>query len=410
MTHTPSTPRIFAAALAAALAAAAAPAQYRGEDPIVISATAAFPTSFLGNGITEVGQVDFTPVPGGGIGRFYACLSVRRTGGAGGWDILAGIYDDGSFPPTFTKNGDLDALNGPGDEFSAGVSNDLLVVACDTPAGAAYSVRASTAVPFPPLRAVGSPVPSGYVDIQLCSLDGVESIAYVAGGELWAADFDRSAYAAGRLPASNARRVAAVPPGAVALHGPTEVRDPSGEARAFVVAGEPPAGAWFAAFASSIHGDDLPRELLQTGNQLGHPAVVGGTAVWAEKAGGSYGDPHKVDFVGVSSARLDDGGGTLRLSVFVPYAFFGPPVLATALIGVLAPQPLSLPGIAGRLGLASGVLALPPHSLPPRSTGAHYALPVGPLPAGLRADVQAVMLDTASGQVFLGNNAVVRVL
>ena len=108
-----------------------------------------FPTAFLQNGITDLGAVTFTPVPGAVVGVFYTTLSVRRSGGAGGFDVVTGIYNDASFPPTFTKNADVDALNTAFDDFAGSVSNDLLVYTVDGPIGAMFSVRSTTSQPFP---------------------------------------------------------------------------------------------------------------------------------------------------------------------------------------------------------------------------------------------------------------------
>jgi len=354
--------------------------------------------------VSQVGQIELRPIPGQPPNLFHATLSVKVNGGTT-WDLITGTFDCDA--PSFTKDNHVAHLNtGAGDEFAGSISRDLLVFVYDGNGTARYCTRTSPTAPFgPPATIVG--VPPGSIDPKL-GYDGVqEKLAYVAAatGDIVWANFDRVTGAT-----SGAFVLVSGVSAAEGFHSPEPMRDPSGTARAFLLGKLDPADlsdAWYASGKFNLP-PVVAHPLHETGpigaTYLRNGTALGGTAFVPE--GPAYGDPLQIDFEATNCDAADDGT-SLVLCNFFPYKPLAVFDVAVAL-GVLAQQPLPIPGVRGLLGLDPlAIVFLPFLPAPPYTGVVCWTLPVplGTPPVQLAS--QAILFDRMQNLLFLGNNSAV---
>jgi hypothetical protein len=379
---------------------------YTGEGPGIVVPAALNPklgATGLGNGVTEVGQILLVPHASLGSNVYYACFTVKRTGGAGGWDYMTGTYNGNN--DVFTKNNDCDHLNTTGDEFAATVTSDLLVFGGDTTTTPKYATRTATTMPFGTMANIGG-APAGYIDSQFGRIAGNDVYFYIAGIDLWVADFNRTT---GAL--SNNRRVVTNPTGA-GCHSPSPMNDATGEARALIFSARPPARQSTPWFASSLNDRQPAFQIMDATTWWANPDANGGTLNYAE-APSTYTDPQKLGIVATNSSRIPGTGGNLNITVFAPQRTApAVPYVGYVALGTLASSPLdlsALPFVGGnkKLALAPIAMWLPLGPVSIVDGSASLNVPVPALGPGIQAHTQSLIVDATSGTVYMGSTALI---
>ncbi|MEZ5966782.1 MAG: hypothetical protein R3F56_23285 [Planctomycetota bacterium] len=391
----------------ALLAARRTPAQaYLGEGPGIVQTPAAaahLGAAALGSDVTEVGQLFLTRIAGD---SYYLTATVRRTGGAGGWDVLSGTWNEAT--RAFAANTDVDHLNSAGDEFACSVSPDLTVVALDTPGGLRVATRSSTTGAFgAPMAVVGAP--AGPIDPALCLQHGLLSLAFFRSNNLAIANLTLTTTGA---ELSHERVLVAG--GVQPLHSPSIVAGPDRDAKAVVFArneGNGTSTAWANASIRSQSDGTPSFEFMDRGSWLANPSATAGTLRYAE-AGTTYGQPVEVGVLLAHSTCITTTGGerNLDLTAFAPVqtsptAF---PYAGAFLLGTLAPAPIRIPGIFGAsLGLNPTSLVTLAGGLFDKTTGTLRLVMDTPTLPPMRLFVTPVAVDNNQQppRVFLGNTA-----
>ena len=406
----PFLPCAVVSVLGATLCVPTARAQYSGEGPGVVAAMAPaieFDPVTLGNGITTIKSLLLVPHPARPRGVYYLCATAVISGGAGGNDAVAGVYDANT--GTFTKNNDVDHLNSSGSEFQPSVSPDLLTFVMDTPSGAIWASRTSIAQPFGSAARVAG-VPGGYIDPNLAMVEGKLSLLFVTlgfgsanGSDLSVGDFNA---ATGQV--TNARRVVAIAtaaPRATGLHSPSPINDAQGQMRAIVFASTVSGRNSNAFFNTGIEAATPSFEIMDTPTWLNNPDANGGRVVFAE---GST-TPQGISLLALSSASVPSSGGTLTFSAWMPPRISAVvPYSGTVVLGTLGSAPTPLPFAKGSplsLNPAAPLIVLPGGLFDLVNGDLAYSLPLPPLPPGLTVHGVPVAVDLTTAEVWVGNTA-----
>ena len=391
-------------------------AQYRGEGPGLVTTPAPEPLfgpTALGNGVTAVKQLQLTPHASLGAGVYYLACTVVRSGGAGGDDVMTGIYNTNN--NTFTKNNDVDHLNTSGSEFQCSVSDDLLAVTLDTPTShpvgagrAIFATRTSTTMPFGAAQRVNL-IPTAYVDPQFTRVNGRLMFMWAQIGFSCS---NNTAIAIGEFDLQtgnvNNQRVLVSNPGprSTGSHSPSGMFDANGEMRAVIFSCCVTGRQSNAFFCSSID-DVAPAFELEDGTSwTNNPDANGGSLLYAESP--PYTNPLSIQVVAMNSAIIPSTGGNLNITLFAPTR--RPPVtpqIGFVLVGVLGTGPISVPGISGSpLSLNPATMfAVQIGVFDPVNGTTAASLPMPPLPPNITANAQAAMLDAMAGRLVLGNTA-----
>lgn len=380
-----------------------APAQsYGGEGPGIVQppATAAhLGAAALGNGVTEVGQLALTRIRGD---SYYLTATVRRTGGAGGWDAMSGTWDEAT--RTFVRNNDVDHLNGSGDEFSCTVSPDLLTVALDTPTGVKIASRATPTGAFGAAVAVVN-APAGYLDPVLCQVQGLLSLAFIQGNDLMVGNLSGGELSHVRVLIASSGQP---------LHSPSIVSDVGHEARSVAFSQNEGGGrstAWINTSLRAPADGTLSFEIMDRPSWLANPATVAGTLRYAEAING-YGDPVEIGVLMAHSTCITTSGGpeSLTVTAFAPVQTSPTalPLAGAFLLGNLGLAPIRIPGILGSpLGLDPRSVFTLAGGLFDMHTGTlRLTMDTPPLPS-MRLFITPVAVDNNQRppRVFLGNTA-----
>lgn len=350
-------------------------------------------------GVAQVAQLLLTPVAGS---RHYLTATVKRVGGTS-YDLLAGEFDEAT--ETFVANSDVVHFNGAGDEFALSVSHDRLTAVYDSPQGVMWAARQIATQPFGAPARVKN-LHAGYLDPQLCTVEGEQHLMFLWGSDLWIGRFESGVVFDSWL-------LVARPPTTTALHSPSPITTADGEMKALVFSGNVPGRNANAFFQSSLDATDAPpsHQILDTPTWLANPDANGGRVRYAE-ATSTYTDPIEVELVAVASAEAPASGGTnaLDLVMFGPTRNgSAPTMLGTIALGVLGTGPLPLPFLGGSaLSLdPSSLVMLPPAPID-RATGTlRYRIS---LPSMQEVTMHAVPLVFDGGaRGFLGNAGKVKV-
>lgn len=380
-------------------------------------------------GVAAVGQLHLIPDPTG-TATYMGSATVQRTG-ATDWDPMLFFWTPGT---PATPSTDLDLASGPGDEFAVGMSRDGLHCVMDTGAGHVVGngnpmviSRANTATAFDNNTSatpiVG--VPGGYIDTSLGVINGQDVLFFVpAAGGLDVGDIDLDPNSANYGNVTNVRN--AVPaqtqlPGYQFEHSPECQYSTAGESVAI----------FFSIYTSSSGSDphfqstcdsSIYSAALANGQLAAYavdddgtdwnanPAVIDGTAIYADAAGG-YGDPREYQTCTLSSARVSgSAGGTIRLVGKIPAGANGVFIAAINLGAFLLPFPIdlsTLPGING----AGNVCVASFASAGTAVTGSEFGLTLN-VPAGSTPGVllcEGAVAEINSNTVWATNVSVIEV-
>lgn len=370
--------------------------------------------------IEEIKQYEFRKTA---AGTFRTTMTVRRAGGTG--DVIVTGTLNASVPGAWTwleDTASLANINTLGG-YSGSFTPDLLVFVFDSgmsPPAPHYSVRASTAVPFPPSKPIGTL--AGFVDSKVYVRDGKTYFAHVAGPDLRAVELDPSVatFNAGTDPRIGASFVLAAFEG-FSPHSPELLPDNGNHARALILAANSgPNGSARPWFNSTVRAgvDNTEKSWqFQTGpgdaTWLANPGALGGSMFYAQAPPASaYGVPKLLRLVCSSGdAVVGATGGTLRLSAWLPYQ-----ELNNAAVTLLLGTPImdvTVPGFRGKLAVGS-FFALPPQSWAANDTAKDWTVLV---PAGLTPGVlwaQTLVFDAAGSVAgdtwYFGNTAPLEIL
>lgn len=310
--------------------------------------------------------------------------------------------------------------------FAGSMTPDLLVFAYDSavaPAGPRYSVRASTAVPFPAPKPINGIV--NFVDSKLYVRDGKTYFAYISGQDLRAVEIDRTKFASGADPRVGSSFVLVPFPGHV-MHSQEPLLDNNNNARALIHStnngGNGGSGTsarpWFNGIVRAGADNTEPTRQFDSGppdtTWLANPGALGSSTFYAQStpALGKYGDPRRVRVIASSGDAVSGStGGTLRLSAWLPYQEMNGAAV-TLLLGTPMAD-LTIPGFRGKLAVG-GFFALSPQLWGGNDTAKDWTVPV---PAGLTPGVlwtQTLVFDAAgsiAGDVwYFGNTAPIQIL
>jgi hypothetical protein len=337
-------------------------------------------------------------------GQFLMVLTVTRSGG-GGTEIMTGTLNTTTAPWGFTETTQtlLPSINTIG-LFGGTMTADLLVFVADGQP-AQYSVRTSRAQGFPPLKPVGAL--SGFVDSTVFTWRGADYYVHRDGGgmfvQLWR--FDRNRYSTANDPRIQGFWAFLGSFGADP-HSPTIMFDQRGEARAVAHAGDTN-GAGNAARPFFNGLINLNNAQVSTrfhigpadASQFAHPGVMAGSTFYAVRvASGAYTLPKRIDVVASCGDTVGSGGGTMRLSAWLPFfSQTSPPPQPWAvllLVGVPS-NGISVPGFRGKLALAPGFVPLPGRLWNFNDLSVDWVVPAPPLPSGSLLWAQTLAYDAA---------------
>jgi hypothetical protein len=393
-------PLVSAACLSAGISA-----QYLGEPPteVVPYGASKLTTAVVGNNVNTINYLhlsDHLQLP---ADTYYALLTVTRSsGGAGGYDILSGLWN----PVTgvFTKNADVDALMTAGTEYSGSVSHDLQVFVWEEAAGGArLATRTGISGPFTNMKLIsGSGFPPGAVDVHIGQIDGKDVVFFIDGSSVAVMDLDRNTGAA-----TNKRTAITNPPTGVQTHSPAPMNDFLGTSRALFFSLQVAAGRSDGWFTSAVDDSAVKFPVKVVSAWINNPGVVGGSVTWAD-SGTSYLSCQDVGYFGVSSGSVNaQTGGTLNMTLFAPAQKKGSPAYIGAVwVGVLANSGTSVPGVGGKISidLTLPIITLPSVAILPEQGIGAYNLTIPANSPQIKLATMPIMLDAVAGKLYLGNS------
>jgi hypothetical protein len=384
---------------------------------------------------SEVGSLKLVRNPAGG---YLGSATVKRPGRTD-WDPITFTWAgpgqnpvlDGTDGSQFTG-----ALIGPGDEFASNISDDGLVMVSDTGPGhpvgggnAVVATRANTTSPFGNVRAIQG-VGASYIDTQIGKIMGQTTLWWIDGpGNIHASNLDVNPASANYGVASNDRIAVAFDnvtfPGLNFWHSPSPV-PAEGDADALIMSAfiSPGSDGYHQStpdqsqFISGAVAAVKPRQLADSGSSWdANPASVQGSAIYAQAAGAAYGAPLRIDYLGLNSATVPAGGGTLhcnsRLPLSMPNTSLG--FLNIGLpLGAPVPQS-TLQTLFGGLGLtfAGGLSVNAIVAVPAPFTNGTLSVPLaipGSVASGAILNAEVIAFDASTGRVMISNRSTIQKL
>lgn len=336
---------------------------------------------------------------------FYLVAAVQLVGETQ-WKLCTGTFDCDA--QTFA--GDVLIVH-PADSIFAGtISHDLKVLVYETSTDIFLGSRTITSGAFGAFLPVTGE-PAGIRDPKLALDSGGQKLAWAtANGAIQWAPINL-----GTRVVTTGSIVNLVNAATPVYHSPEPLRDPSGNARSFLLCRERNNTAIADAVFASGKFNLPPAVTHPLHNVIGTIYLRGGTALGGTAfvpQGPVFGNPLKIDF-SATNCDMASGGALATLCSFFPYkSVVAEAEFTTLFLGILGPAPIMIPGVNGLLGLD---LAFPIVSLPIQFAAPHTGVTCWtiPIPIGLPPfdlTTQQALVRPMSGTIFLGNNSTLRLL